>query len=106
MPAHVARAAVSYRHAGGFYVTPRVDIAGATYVDFANTLKNDSHVIAGLRAGFDHPHGWSLFVEAENLTDRKYASNVAVVADAGSGSPAVFNPGRPRAVFAGVEFAY
>lgn len=109
IPEHVIHAELSYRHPSGFYLTPNVDVnAGKAFVDFANTLENDPYAIVNLRTGFDHPAGWSVFLEAENLANERYASNTGVIADAsaGSGNPAVFNPGRPLSVFGGFELRF
>ncbi len=109
IPEHVLRAELAYRHASGFYLAPNIDVAaGDAFVDFANTLENDSYAIVNLRAGYDHPAGWSLFLEAENLADKNYASHTSVIADASAsfGPPAVFNPGRPRSFFGGVEYRF
>lgn len=109
IPEHVIRVELSYRHPSGFYLTPSVDInAGKAFVDFANTLQNNPYAIVNLRTGFDHPAGWTVFLEAENLANERYASNTGVIADAssGSGNPAVFNPGRPLSVFGGFEVRF
>lgn len=109
IPEHLIRAELSYRHPSGFYLAPSVSAsAGKAFVDFANTLENDPYAIVDLRTGFDHPAGWSVFVEAENLTNERYASNTGVIADAsaGFGDPAVFNPGRPLSVFGGFELRF
>lgn len=76
IPKHVIHAELSYHHPSGFYLTPSVDVsAGKAFVDFANTLGNGPHAIVNLRTGFDHPAGWSVFLKAENLTNKLYASS-------------------------------
>lgn len=57
-----------------------------------------------VRLGQTVKKGLSWFVEVRNLTDRTYAATTGVSADARGASPALFNPGLGRSVFAGIEW--
>lgn len=74
----------------------------AYYVDNANTTRTASYALLGLKAGYNDPAGWSLFIDGRNLTDERYIASASVSASATPAS-AVFEPGFGRAVYAGVQ---
>lgn len=103
IPRHVLSAELSYHTDNGFYIGPTVEYASDWQVDFANSFKADSYTVWGARAGYQANRNLRFFVQAENLGDKKYASNTGIIADAGGADTAVFNPGVDRSIFAGVE---
>ncbi|BBK40097.1 TonB-dependent receptor [Allostella vacuolata] len=106
VPKHYVRSEVLYKHPGGFYVGPNVEwVPQSYYADNANTLKVDPYTLVGLKAGYDSGMGWSGYLEARNLFDKRYISSVAI---AGVANPAseIFNPGSGRAIFAGVRVSW
>jgi len=106
VPEHRIRFELLYEHPSGFYAGPNLEAtAGRAYVDFANTLENDDFAILGFRAGWRRGR-WHLFLDARNVLDTAFASNTGIVADAGGADQAVFNPGAPATVFAGVEWRF
>ena len=48
----------------------------------------------------------SLFVDARNLTNKRYVSDISTVADARTANTAIFYPGEGRSVFAGMRYAF
>ena len=76
-------------------------------MDYANTVYNDSYFILGFKAGQAIDATWSWFLDARNLTDKKYAattnigSNYTTPATAGDGRR--YYPGDGRSVYVGVE---
>lgn len=102
LPRRFGHLQVLYEMASGFYIGPSVQTASGYYSDYANTLAADRYTVFGLRAGYRAPH-WRVFVEGVNLTDEVYAASTDVINNAGGADSAVFRPGRPRAVFAGVQ---
>ncbi len=106
IPNDVLRTVVSYRSpkrlllrpvgglgAAGAVRGPRQHPAGARYALF------------NIQTGLDFASGVSLFVDARNLTDERYISDIAVVNDArntggGAAALAAFYPGNGRSVFA------
>ena len=109
VPEHLYRAELRYDHPAGWFVAPSLEWSVSdTYVDYANTLKAPSYAIWSLGAGWRGPDGVSLFVEARNLADERYISNVSAVTDARAPgvSTAVFYPGEGRSVFGGVSWAF
>ena len=65
-----------------------------------------SYTLLGLQAGYDFRNGLSLFVDARNLTNKRYVSDISTVADARTANTAIFYPGEGRSVFAGMRYAF
>ncbi len=90
----------------GFYVGPTVEFSPQRYaVDFAETLSADSYSLFGFKAGQQVNAHFSWFVDARNLTDKKYAASTNVVLNA-SANQSLFLPGDGRSVYMGAEFKY
>lgn len=105
-PRHYLVAELRYEHPSGFYVGPNVEwVPRAYYVDNANTLKTDAYAILGAKAGWRFDNGLALFLDARNLTDEAYISNVGVVPVA-TPNAALFNPGDGRSFFIGAEWRW
>ena len=104
VPENFYRAELRYDHPSGWFVAPAVEWSITdTWVDYANTLKSPSYAVASLNAGWNFENGVSLFLDARNLTDKRYISNFSAVTDARVASTAVFYPGEGRSVFVGVS---
>lgn len=108
LPAHFMRMELVYEHPSGFYFGPNMERSLSKYpIDMANTFYADPYTIWGLKAGYKTKHGFSVFVEAKNLSDKIYAASTSIVNNAaGLDTNAVFNPGNGRAVYGGVEWKY
>ena len=76
------------------------------FVDFANTVQVPGYQLIGATAGYDVTDNVRFFVSAENLTDKRYISNVSTVADQSIENARVFTPGQGRAVFGGLSVAF
>lgn len=107
VPEHQYRAELSWRHPSGAFVTPtlerRID---DVWVDYANTLKAPGFTTWGVNAGWALGNGITLFVDARNLTDERYVSEISAVTDARTASTAVFMPGEGRSAFVGVRLTF
>jgi iron complex outermembrane receptor protein len=107
VPANVLRAALSYARADGFHVSASVDwVPVGAWADDANTLRVPGYALLGLQAGMEFRNGVSVFVDARNLTNKRYVSDVSTVANAATASGAIFYPGEGRSVFAGMKYAF
>lgn len=112
IPADVLRTVLSYRHPSGVHIAPALDwVPQGAFADHANTLRVPGYALLGLEAGIDFANGVSLFVDARNLADTRYVSDIAVVANAAAtvGGPAAlaaFYPGSGRSVFGGVRASF
>ena len=105
-PEHILRTVATYRHPNGFYFAPSVDvIPTGAWVDFANTMRAPSHTLFGLQTGMQTANGVLLYLDARNLTDRRYISDFGTVADARTATVATFYPGTGRSVYVGMRFA-
>ncbi|MEL6062767.1 TonB-dependent receptor family protein [Methylobacterium sp. DCY52] len=111
IPTNVLRTVLTYRHPSGFHIAPAVDwVPEGAFADHANTLRVPGYALLGIEAGIDFANGVALFVDARNLTDERYVSDIAVVANArtsgGAAGLAAFYPGNGRSVFAGLRAAF
>jgi iron complex outermembrane receptor protein len=107
VPQHVLRTTLSYKHASGFYFTPSVDwVPQGAWADQANTLKAPGYVLLGLQTGIQLENGVLLYIDARNLTDQRYISDISTIKDATTTGTEIFYPGEGRSVFAGVRYAF
>jgi iron complex outermembrane receptor protein len=107
IPAHYYRAELMYEHPCGFYGGPNLEWVPNKYnVDFAESLFADPYALLGFKVGYRSPKGFSVFFEARNLTDKKYAAVTGVIADAGGQDRAQFLPGDGRSFFGGIEWKW
>lgn len=105
-PPHQLRLSLRYQ-GNGFHVEPQVEwVPEAAWVDFANTLKADSYVVLGVKAGWEPVENINLFVDARNLTDERYIPTFSTVTDARTAATNVFYPGEGRALYAGVSVKF
>jgi iron complex outermembrane recepter protein len=107
-PEHYLRGELTYQNATGFYFGPNVEwVPKGYFADNANTVsqKTKSYALLGFKAGYDMENGLGFFVDARNLTDEKYISNVSVTGQATVNS-ALYVPGGPRAVYGGIRYKW
>ena len=93
----------------GFYVGPTVEFSPQRYaVDFAETLYADNYTLFGFKAGQQVNAHFSWFLDARNLTDRKYVASTSVILDATrpGTNQSLFLPGDGRSVYVGAEIKY
>jgi len=90
------------------YIGPKFEwVPSKAPMDYANTVYNDSYAVLGFKAGQAMDKKWSWFLDARNLTDKKYAAttnisaNYTATATAGDGRR--YYPGDGRSVYVGVE---
>lgn len=99
--------ALEYNHPCGFYSTLGLDWSVKKFaVDHANTLYADQYALLNFRLGYRCPKGITLFVDARNLTNRKYAATVEPQSDARGDAPDAFMPGIGRAFYGGISFKW
>ncbi len=107
VPEHQYRAELTWRHPTGVFVTPSVEWRiSSPYIDYANTMKAPDYAVLGLTGGFNISANASVYVDARNLTDKRYVGEFSAVTDARTASTAVFFPGEGRSVFIGLRLAY
>lgn len=107
VPANLLRGELAYKHKDGFYITPAVDwVPEGAYADQANTLKAPGYALLGVQTGVQMDNGVLFYVDARNLADRRYISDISTITDARVAGTSVFYPGEGRAVYAGVKYAF
>jgi iron complex outermembrane receptor protein len=105
-PRHFYRAELRYEHPTGWFVAPSVEwSASDVWVDFSNTTRAPSYAVWNLNAGWKLSDQLTVFVDARNLADKAYVSNVqpAITAQAATG---YYWPGDGRAVYGGVTVSF
>jgi iron complex outermembrane receptor protein len=109
LPPHVLRTTLAYARPDGLFVRPRLDwVPQGAWADYANALRANSYITVGLEAGFSPAPGVFLFVDARNLTGKRYVSDLTTIADARApgANTAVFYPGEGRSVYAGARVSF
>ena len=107
-PEHQYRVSLRYDGAHGVYVEPFLDWRmKPVWVDYANTMRAPGYAVLNLSAGFTIGAA-TLFADARNLTDKRYAAEFGAITDASlpGVNRATFYPGEGRSVFGGVRFAF
>jgi iron complex outermembrane recepter protein len=88
------------------YAGPKFEwVPSKAPMDNANTVYNDAYTLLGFKAGQAIDKKWSWFLDARNLTDKKYAAttNIAANYTTASGDGRRYYPGDGRSVYVGVE---
>ena len=75
-------------------------------IDFARSFDAPGYGLRGLRLAGDVNPQLSWFVDARNLSDKRYAATTGIVRDAGGADAAQFLPGDGRAIYAGIDWRF
>jgi iron complex outermembrane receptor protein len=106
VPKNFYRAELRYDAARGWFVAPSVEwSASDQWIDYRNTKAAPSYAILNLNAGWTLNDRVSLFLDARNLADKAYVSNVQAATTWTSATAAVW-PGDGRSVFGGVTVSF
>ena len=104
-PEHQYRVSLRYED-GPVFLEPFLDWRMKdVWVDYANTLKAPGYALLSVSGGVRVGPA-TVFVDARNLTDRRYAAEFAAVTDARTANTTVFFPGEGRSVFGGVRLQF
>lgn len=107
VPQHVLRTTLSYSRNSRLRVAGTIDwVPTGAWVDYTNTLKVPSYVLFGIEASYEFERGVTLFLDARNLTDKRYISDFSTVTDARTANTSVFYPGSGRAFYAGIKYKF
>ncbi len=107
LPPHVLRTTLSYTRPGGFFITPSLDwVPQGAWADYANTLRAPGYIKLGLEAGMTVAPGVFVFLDARNLTNKRYVSDLSTITDARQVSSAVFYPGEGRSLYVGARISF
>ncbi|HWU04162.1 MAG TPA: TonB-dependent receptor, partial [Novosphingobium sp.] len=107
VPAHLYQAELLFDASRGFYAGGTLRASSGVWADYANTLKAPAYTVFGLKAGW-RPEGghWSVFVDAQNLADKRYVSAIGPVSNAAGTDALAFYPGDGRSVTAGINLHF
>jgi iron complex outermembrane receptor protein len=98
-----------YESPTGFYAGPNLHWVMTQYpVDNANLLYTPASALVGFRIGMQLGKGFSIFFDARNLLNQRYASSVDPISSQ-KAFPApiqVFHPGDPRSFYGGVSYKW
>ena len=107
LPPHVLRTSLTYARPERFFLRPNLDwVPQGAWADYANTLRANSYLKLGLEAGVTVGPGVSVFLDARNLTNKRYVSDLGTITDASKVSTAVFYPGEGRSLYLGTRIAF
>ncbi|MBL8554357.1 MAG: TonB-dependent receptor [Phenylobacterium sp.] len=104
-PRRFYRAELRWQHPAGWFVAPSLEAASAVWVDYRNTTGAPAYTVFNVGAGYALNDRVSLFLDARNLADKTYVSNVQAQIAAGATSAAYW-PGDGRAVYAGLSAGF
>ena len=88
------------------YVGPKFEwVPSKAPMDYANTVYNDRYTLLGFKVGQAIDKKWSWFLDARNVTDKRYAAttNIAPNYTAVPGDGRRYYPGDGRSVYFGIE---
>lgn len=107
VPTNVLRTTLGYALSNRFQISASLDwVSNGAWVDYANTMRVPGYTLLGVQASYLIQRGVTFYVDARNLTDKRYVTDFSTVTDARTANTAVFYPGDGRSVFAGVRFAF
>ncbi len=99
-PDYTVRIGISYNHLAGFYGRLEARSRGDISFDDADTLKEDSYIVADFRAGYSFGN-WDIYGYVKNITDKEYV----YLASAGEiKNHVMFGPA--RTIGAGVRYSF
>ena len=105
-PKHFYRAELRYEHPTGWFVAPSVEWSVSDiWVDFENTTKAPAYAVWNLNLGWTVNERITLFLDARNLADKAYVSNVQPAISAVS-TAGFYWPGDGRSLFGGVTWSF
>ncbi len=101
------RTTLTYARPDGLFVAPNLDwVPQGAWADYANTLRANAYVTLGLEAGLAVAPGVSVFLDARNLTNKRYVSDLTTITDARRVANNVFYPGEGRSLYVGARAAF
>ena len=111
VPEHDYLVQLMYENPNGFYAGPNLHwIATAYPVDNSNTLYTPGYALLGFKTGWQWGKNISIFLEAKNLLNERYAASVDPISDNAANAATtsqtaqVFHPGDPRAFYVGLSW--
>jgi iron complex outermembrane recepter protein len=105
IPIYDYQAQLMYESPYGFYAGPNLHWVITRFpVDNVGTIFCPSYELLGFRAGYNLGKGFSLFFDARNLLNRRYASSVDPISAASALGNQVYHPGDPLSFYGGISW--
>jgi iron complex outermembrane receptor protein len=106
VPKTFYRAELRYDDPRGWFLAPSVEwSASDQWIDYKNTKTAPAYAILNLNAGWTLNDKVALFLDARNLADQAYVSNVQAATTWTAATAAIW-PGDGRSVFGGVTVSF
>ncbi|WP_437882357.1 TonB-dependent receptor family protein [Pseudomonas sp. LRF_L74] len=107
VPEHFYQAELRYNHPSGFYAGLNAEHASRVAVDYANSFYAAPYTIFGARLGYASPNkDWDGWIDARNLTNKRYASTVTPGYDDKGQDVARSSPGDGFGIYVGASYAF
>jgi len=107
IPIYDYQAQLMYESPYGFYAGPNLHWIMTRFpVDNANTIDCPAYVLLGFRAGYNFGKGFSVFFDARNLLNQRYASSVDPISAASAVGSQVYHPGDPISFYGGLSWRW
>ncbi len=101
-PRDITTIEVGYQPATDARVALEVVHQGAYWMDDANTQQYPGHTLLNVRGSMQLARVWTLWAQARNLTDERYADT----ASKSNSGASTYNPGAPRSLMVGVSYQW
>lgn len=101
-PRDITTIEVGYQPATDARVALEVVHQGAYWMDDANTQQYPGHTLLNLRGNMQLGRDWTLWAQARNLTDARYADT----ASKSNSGASTYSPGAPRSLMVGVSYQW
>ncbi len=101
-PRDITTMEVGYQPATHARVALEVVHQGAYWMDDANTQQYPGHTLLNLRGNMQLGRDWTLWAQARNLTDKRYADS----ASKSNSGASTYSPGAPRSLMVGVSYQW
>lgn len=87
-----------------FYAGPKLEwVPTKAPMDNTNSVYNDPYAIFGFKAGGPLDQNSSWFLDARNLTDKRYAATTNIAASFQGDAGSAYYPGMGRSIYVGIE---
>lgn len=102
------QAELRYEDKSGLYAAVNTFAASKYYADYTNSFHVPGYGIYGASLGYSPRKGrWEAYVTLSNIGDKAYVAKTTPTYNlGGTDSAALYGPGDPREIFAGVTFHY
>lgn len=110
IPEHYYQGQLEFDDPSGVYVDFNAQVASGYYIDYLNTFRTAPYVIYGATIGWQQhaagTRGWQVSLDADNLTNARYALDVSPVYDASHTDQPVEDAGTGFGLYGAVTYKF